>query len=316
MESHRFQLSACSSQTPRRTKAQAFHLLRRAASHWLARLLLLAAGVAIRLLNLARKPFWFDECFSVEVARIGWGTFLRLLWWREANMALYYLLLRIWLHFGQSEFFVRSLSVLFAAATLPAIYWLARILYDRRVALDCRGPVHVQRLQRSLRTGGAQLRAVSAAGHACFGVPDSYLREPTRRNWLGYIVASILAVYSHFYALLLVATHWLAMRPSRIRKDCRGANFLRNFGAPGSRLASQCCLCWSSWPRRGLGRSAGFTRPSLRDLFEFYEHLSGGSTWILPVLYIAACLAAVLPARKEAVRSRSDLGNRGEPSSC
>ena len=89
---------------------------------WGFLLLLLFTGVAVRLFYLTRKPFWFDECFSVEVARIGWGNFLRLLWWREANMSLYYLLLRVWLHFGQREFFIRSLSVVFAAATLPAIY--------------------------------------------------------------------------------------------------------------------------------------------------------------------------------------------------
>src|SRR3984893_18058892 len=98
--------------------------------HWLTLLLLLAASVAIRFLHLVSKPFWFDECFSVEVARIGWGNFLRLLWWREANMSLYYLLLRVWLHFGQREVFIRSLSVVFAAATLPAIYWLTKLLYS------------------------------------------------------------------------------------------------------------------------------------------------------------------------------------------
>src|ERR1700728_3911114 len=102
-------------------------------------LVVVAASLVVRFLCLASKPFWFDECFSVEVARIGWRNFLRLLWWREANMSLYYLLLRMWLsvagHYGQSPFFIRSLSVLISAATLPAIYWLARLLYDRRVAV-------------------------------------------------------------------------------------------------------------------------------------------------------------------------------------
>src|ERR1700683_5468560 len=84
--------------------------------HWLTLLVLLAAGAAVRLLFLARKPFWFDECFSAEVARMNWSNFLHLLWWREANMSLYYLLLRVWLRFehfapgdAQSEFFIRSL---------------------------------------------------------------------------------------------------------------------------------------------------------------------------------------------------------------
>jgi hypothetical protein len=68
-------------------------------------LALFAAGAALRLLFLTRKPFWFDECFSVEAARLDWPNFLHLLWWREANMSLYYVSLRGWLHFGHSEFF-------------------------------------------------------------------------------------------------------------------------------------------------------------------------------------------------------------------
>src|SRR5579864_3240428 len=38
-------------------------------AHWLALLLVLIAGVSLREVCLACKPFWFDECFSVVVAR-------------------------------------------------------------------------------------------------------------------------------------------------------------------------------------------------------------------------------------------------------
>src|SRR5882724_8289427 len=89
----------------------------------LALLVLVAASAVLRFLFLVRKPFWFDEAFSVEVARIDWRNFLHLLWWREANMSLYYVLLRLWLNFsghsGQSEYFIRSLSVMAAVATVP-----------------------------------------------------------------------------------------------------------------------------------------------------------------------------------------------------
>src|SRR5260370_28173039 len=98
-------------------------------ARWLTLFLLLTAGAALRFVALAAKPFWFDECFSVEVARIDWRNFLHLVWWREANMTLYYLLLRVWLHFGQSEFFIRALSVVIAVATIPAVYWLAQLLF-------------------------------------------------------------------------------------------------------------------------------------------------------------------------------------------
>src|ERR1700726_687214 len=105
--------------------------------------LLAAPSAGLRLVFLARKPFWFDKCFSVEAARLSWHDFVRLLWWREANMSLYYVLLRGWLHVGSSSglnlgfspFFIRSLSVLCSLATLPAIFWLGCKLFDRRVGV-------------------------------------------------------------------------------------------------------------------------------------------------------------------------------------
>ena len=173
-------------------------------AHWLTLLLLLAAGVAVRFLHLISKPFWFDECFSVEVARIGWGNFLRLLWWREANMSLYYLLLRIWLHFGQTEFFIRSLSALIAAATLPAIYWLGRLLYNRRVGLIAAAlfAFNAYSVRYAQEARSYALFLLLATLSSCFLI--ALLREPLRRNRLGYVLASSLAVYAHFYALLLV----------------------------------------------------------------------------------------------------------------
>src|SRR5258708_30793077 len=183
-------------------------------AHWIAILLLLAIGAAVRFQFLARKPFWFDECFSAEVARISWGNFLHLLWWREANMSLYYVLLRIWLGFSPenrpSEFFIRSLSAAVAAATLPAIYWLARQLYDRRVALIAAAlfafNAYSVRYAQEARSYAVFLLLATLSS----GFLIAFLRDAARRNWRGYVIVSILALYPHFYSLLLLAAHSLA----------------------------------------------------------------------------------------------------------
>ncbi len=268
-------------------------------AHWLALFLLLVAGAAIRFLNLARKPFWFDECFSVEVARIDWENFLRLLWWREANMALYYLLLRMWLHLGQSEFFVRSFSVLLASATLPAIYWLARMLYDRRVALITATlfTFNAYSVRYSQEARSYALFLLLATLSSAFLI--ACLREPASRSTLGYIGASILAVYSHFYALLLTVTHWLTLKM-----------FRPGLGNTGTKLSVQLRRSWITIgmavlpllifvAKTGAGPIRWIRRPGLRDLFEFYERLGGGVTWILPVLYLVPCAAAAIPAGKK-----------------
>ena len=268
-------------------------------------LLLFVAAAAIRFLHLASKPFWFDECFSVEVARIRWSDFLHLLWWREANMSLYYVLLRAWLsphqHYGKSPFFIRSLSVVIAAATLPAIYWLAGLLYDRRVAL----------ITAALFTFNAySLRyAQEARSYALFlllatlssGFLISWLREPTRRKWLGYAIVSILAIYAHFYALLLVLAQWLAVRwlgnfsRSEDETVARSAQLRRAWIAIG--LAVLPLLVFVA--KTGAGPIRWIPRAGVRDVLEFYEHLAGGSNWILLILCAVACVAAVMPIGKQ-----------------
>jgi uncharacterized membrane protein len=115
----------------------------------------------------------------------------RLLWRREANMSLYYLLLRGWLHFGSSPFFIRSLSVIFSLATLPAIFWLAGRLFDRRVALVAVALMsfnayHIRYAQEARSYSLFVLLATLSSG---FFVAT--LREPSRRNRAGYVLASV-----------------------------------------------------------------------------------------------------------------------------
>jgi mannosyltransferase len=260
-------------------------------AHWLTLLLLLAVATAVRFLHLVGKPYWFDECFSVEVARIGWGNFLHLLWWREANMSLYYVLLRMWLHFGQSEFFIRSLSVLIGAATAPAIYWLARLLYDRRVALIAAAlfsfNAYSVRYAQEARSYGLFLLLATLSS----GLLIAFLREPARRNWVGYVALSILAVYAHFYALLLMVVHWLGSDESsaKVRLQLR-----RAWIAIG--VAVLPLLVFVA--KTGAGPIRWIQRPGLRDVLEFYEHLAGGSNWVLLGIFSLAGIAALMPVGK------------------
>src|ERR1700692_4655526 len=66
-------------------------------------------AATLRLHALTAKSFWLDEGISIEFARLPWPQFLHVMWSGEANMALYYLLLRFWLAIGSSEGFIRGL---------------------------------------------------------------------------------------------------------------------------------------------------------------------------------------------------------------
>lgn len=265
--------------------------------HWLTLLIALAAGTWARFYCLSCKPFWFDECFSVEVARIDWRNFLHLMWWREANMSLYYVLLRIWLAFGHSPYFIRCLSVVISAATVPAIYWVAQLLYDRRVALIATGLLalnaySIRYAQEARSYGLLVLLATLSSGFFI-----SFLRTSTRRNCTAYVVVSVLAVYAHFYALLLIAAHWLAVRWAGIpmpTSDPSREEFTRQLRRDWIAIGIAVSPLLVFVAKTGAGPIKWIQRPGIGDLWRCSSDFTNG----LPVIYLVACVLALLPVRK------------------
>ena len=251
------------------------------------------AAAVLRFSYLGRKPFWFDECFSVEVARLSWQNLLPLLWRREANMSLYYLMLRGWLHFGSSPFFVRSFSVMVSLAILPAIFWLARKLFDSRVALIAVALIsfNAYPIRYAQEARSYSLFVLLATLSSGFFV--AAFREPSSRNRGTYILASVLAAYAHLYALLMLAAHCLSLR-GPCAKRMGGDGLRRAWIWIG--LASLPLVIFAA--KTGAGPIRWIQRPSLRDLLEFAEHISGNAGLPLLLLYAAVCLIAIIPPQK------------------
>ncbi len=267
--------------------------------------LAVASAAALRFLFLARKPFWFDECFSVEVARLGWHDFLRLSWWREANMSFYYALLRAWLHLGGSPFFIRSLSVLASLATLPAIYWLGRQLFDRRVGmmalvLMSSNAYSVRYAQEARSYALFLLLATLASG--CF---VSCVRLRSRWNCRAYILTGVLATYAHLYALLLLASHGLALG-GRTDEEAGQAWPRAGFRPAWIAIGVGVSPLLVFVAKTGAGPIRWIPRPSPRDVLEFFEHFAGNAGLPLLLLYGAAGLAAILPLRGRLLKSGAD----------
>jgi 4-amino-4-deoxy-L-arabinose transferase-like glycosyltransferase len=214
-----------------------------------------------------------------------WHNFVRVLWWREANMSLYYALLRIWLQFGWTEFFVRGLSVLFAAISIPAIYWLASLMFDRKVALIATALLalndfHIRYSQEARSYALFFLLATLSSGFLIL-----LLRQPGSRWSTAYTLVSILAVYAHLYALLLLIAHGLVLRQSGIPADDQSRQ----------RLASDLRRAWITIgiavsplivfvAKTGAGPIRWIQRPGITDVWSFWRFFSGG----VPLLAVAA----------------------------
>src|SRR5579862_7226979 len=169
------------------------------------------------------------------------------------------------------------------------------MLYHRRVAL----------IAAALLTFNAfHVRyAQEARGYALFvllatlssGFLIAEVREPSRRNRIGYVLCSVLAVYVHFYALLLLAAHWLALRwLEEAKREALRAQMRRAWIVIG--VAVLPLLVFVA--KTGAGPIRWIQRPGIGDVLEFYEHLAGGSDWVLLGICSVAGIAALVPVGK------------------
>jgi mannosyltransferase len=116
-------------------------LLRFLDTRW-SLLAVVALALALRLINLAGRPIWYDEAIAVLRAELPFETMIYGTVSQVEGAAadvhplLYFALLHLWMDLvGQSPAAVRALSVLMGTATVGVVYLLAARLYNRRIGL-------------------------------------------------------------------------------------------------------------------------------------------------------------------------------------
>ncbi len=189
---------------------------------------LLALG--LRFYRLDGQSLWYDEAFSVYLARMDLAE-ITARTAADIQPPFYYYLLHGWiLLFGDSEYSVRALSALFGVLTVPLAYLLAEQLFRSRLAgllsalLVAISPLHIWY--------GQEARMYTLL--TFLGMLSSYLlllamRAPGRGWrigwWVAYTLTSIASVYTHYFAffllifqaLYLLISWWAAgFRPSEL----------------------------------------------------------------------------------------------------
>jgi len=180
---------------------------------WRSGLLVIAVlacvATALDVHSLTVQSFWMDEGFSVFMARTDAAGFWRFVRGGEVNMVLYYVLLRTWIHVGLSEFWIRFFSVIWAVASVPALYAIGKRLLGTPGAVS---PPMLLALHPTAVTFAQEARGYSLS---LFLVSLSCLfflrrlEDQKRINWAGYVIFSVLAAYTHLFAAFVIAGQWV-----------------------------------------------------------------------------------------------------------
>lgn len=180
-------------------------------------LLVLALGALGGFAFLGRSALYLDEAVSTSIARTPWHRFTDVVVHQESNQSLYYLVLRGWIHLGDSEFVLRTLSVVAVVAALAVLMYVTNELFGRKVALVCGvllavDPLIVEMAQ-DVRGYALSVLFVSASS-ALFVHAITRSSGPLSAgwtSWAGYVVFSALAAYTNFWAALIPVAHAVSL---------------------------------------------------------------------------------------------------------
>ena len=169
----------------------------------------LLAGLAVRMQGITKSSIWHDEGYTMMLApQHPLQIIARTA--RDVHPPLHYLTLHYWMRlFGQSEAAARGLSVAFSLATIFVAYLLLRRLFGaytaRFAALLLAGAPFLVRYAQEARMYSMVAFLLTLATY--------YLVKAQQDGWTPnwYIYAGLMAAafYTHYFAVFMVAVHWL-----------------------------------------------------------------------------------------------------------
>lgn len=184
-------------------------MLRRVAVHILPMVILLI-GFLIRVYQLDSQSLWWDEGHSIAMASAPIAQ-IAIQPGMDVHPPGYFLLLRFWMNIaGMREYALRYLSVCFSVLTVVLMMRFARTL-SYAVAVGCGVfaallPLHVAYAQE-VRMYALVTCLAALGGYAQWRI---LFHVPSKRWWGTYILATAASLYTHYFALFIIAFQGLA----------------------------------------------------------------------------------------------------------
>ncbi len=172
--------------------------------------LLAFLAFALRIFEIAKQSFWYDEAFSVYLARFDLGT-ITARTAADIQPPLYYYLLNVWMTLtGDSEFAVRFLSLGFGVLTIPLMYVTARRLFNSTAALFAALIATFSALYLWYSQEARMYTLITFLGLlSSYALLRALQRNEGTRWWIVFAVASIAAVYTHYFAFALLSFQFI-----------------------------------------------------------------------------------------------------------
>lgn len=163
---------------------------------------------------------WFDEALTTYFVSLDWADLFHFIARFEANMALYYVVAKLWTGVSGSELWFRLLSLICFAVAIWILALPLRRHFGARVAIAfavlCLSHFYLARYSVEIR-GYALAMLFMALLWFCW---TRAVLDGESRYWLLYALTGIFAVHTHFFiALGIFCLGLMALPTVQSRKD-------------------------------------------------------------------------------------------------
>jgi len=165
---------------------------------------LLGLTLVLRLFHLGAWSFWEDEALTILLARQPVSALIAIITAADVHPPLYFLLVKAFMLFGQSEFIIRLPSALCSTGAVLTLYLIGRDLFDEQVGLVGALLMTISPLQlfyaQEARVYAQLLLFTGLSSWAFIRALDSH----SNRWWGLFIVSTILVCYTAYFAFPVV----------------------------------------------------------------------------------------------------------------
>jgi mannosyltransferase len=173
----------------------------------------MALSLLLGLICLWCESLWIDEVTSYWIAELDGARFFEVAYGFDAAMPLYYTVLHLWTTLGDSEWFIRLLSVFSSVAAVGAMYVLGKTLWGPRAGVIAATLLAL--LPRSVDSAQTA-RGYSLLMFLSIAATIAYIRalgDPTWKRWATYGGLGVLVVLTHPQGTFLLMAHALGAVP-------------------------------------------------------------------------------------------------------
>jgi len=166
---------------------------------------LVVLGFSLRVYDLTKESLWLDEHESIRWANLTISKIIQPSEGGIRDIPLYNITLHYWVSlFGDGEFSVRFLSVIFGILALIMLYKIASLLFDRTtgiisLTIMALSTYHIYYSQEARRYSLMLFLAI-----ASFYFLIKVLRERKKTATIYYVISTVLLLYTHIFGVFIV----------------------------------------------------------------------------------------------------------------